>query len=115
MMQADKSDTFILSTGVSTSVREFIQMSFEAVGISIEFKGNGINEYAINALTGDVVVKINSKFYRPAEKHILLGSPSKAAKVLGWRAQTDVRKLCDMMINHYIDIHKDNRYNFITK
>ncbi|MBK2297095.1 GDP-mannose 4,6-dehydratase [Francisella philomiragia] len=107
MMQQDRSDTFILSTGILTSVREFIRISFEAVGIALEFRGEGVNEYAIDTATGNVVVEVNPKFYRPTEQHTLLGNPKKAEKLLGWRAKTDVRELAEMMVNNYIKEYQE--------
>lgn len=103
MMQADKPDVYILSTGVLTSVRDFIKMSFASVGLNLEFRGEGVHEHALDTVTGKVVVRVNPKFFRPDEKHKLLGNPKKAEKSLGWRAETSVKELAEMMVAKYVE------------
>nr|WP_314398117.1 GDP-mannose 4,6-dehydratase [uncultured Campylobacter sp.] len=97
MLQAPTSDTFVLATGVTTTVRDFVKLSFEALDIGIKFEGEGINEVGLND-KGDVIVKINPAFFRPAEVDLLIGDASKAKQKLGWSAKTDLKGLCDMMI-----------------
>jgi len=97
MLQAKDPDTFVLATGVTTTVRDFVKLSFEALDIGIEFEGEGINEVGLND-KGDVIVKINPAFFRPAEVDLLIGDASKAKQKLGWSAKTDLKGLCDMMI-----------------
>ena len=97
MLQAPTPDTFVLSTGVTTTVRDFVKLSFEALDIGIKFEGEGINEVGLND-KGDVIVKINPAFFRPAEVDLLIGDASKAKQKLGWSAKTDLKGLCDMMI-----------------
>ncbi|WP_298792204.1 GDP-mannose 4,6-dehydratase [uncultured Campylobacter sp.] len=97
MLQAPTPDTFVLATGVTTTVRDFVKLSFEALDIGIKFEGEGINEVGLND-KGDVIVKINSAFFRPAEVDLLIGDASKAKQKLGWSAKTDLKGLCDMMI-----------------
>ena len=97
MLQAPTPDTFVLATGVTTTVRDFVKLSFEALDIGIKFEGEGINEVGLND-TGDVIVKINPAFFRPAEVDLLIGDASKAKQKLGWSAKTDLKGLCDMMI-----------------
>ena len=97
MLQAPTPDTFVLATGVTTTVRDFVKLSFEALDIGIKFEGEGINEIGLND-KGDVIVKINPAFFRPAEVDLLIGDASKAKQKLGWSAKTDLTGLCDMMI-----------------
>ncbi len=97
MLQAKTPDTFVLATGVTTKVRDFVKLSFEALDIGIKFEGEGINEVGLND-KGDVIVKINPAFFRPAEVDLLIGDASKAKQKLGWSAKTDLKGLCDMMI-----------------
>ncbi|WP_299026820.1 GDP-mannose 4,6-dehydratase [uncultured Campylobacter sp.] len=97
MLQAPTPDTFVLATGVTTTVRDFVKLSFEALDVGIKFEGEGINEVGLND-KGDVIVKINPAFFRPAEVDLLIGDASKAKQKLGWSAKTDLKGLCDMMI-----------------
>lgn len=97
MLQAPAPDTFVLATGVTTTVRDFVKLSFEALDIGIKFEDEGINEVGLND-KGDVIVKINPAFFRPAEVDLLIGDASKAKQKLGWSAKTDLKGLCDMMI-----------------
>ena len=97
MLQAPAPDTFVLATGVTTTVRDFVKLSFDALDIGIKFEGEGINEVGLND-KGDVIVKINPAFFRPAEVDLLIGDASKAKQKLGWSAKTDLKELCDMMI-----------------
>ncbi len=98
MLQADKPDTFVLATNRTQSVRDFVKMAFKAVDIELEFQGNGEDEVAINKATKKVVVKVNSKFYRPAEVDLLIGNPQKAKDELGWEAKCALEELCAMMV-----------------
>lgn len=98
MLQADTADTFVLSTGVTVPVRDFVSMSFEAADIKIYFEGSGVNEVAKDKNTGKVVMKVNPDFYRPAEVDLLVGDPEKAFKTLGWKAKTNLSTLCCEMV-----------------
>lgn len=98
ILQADKPDTYVLGTNRTETVRDFVNMSFKAVGIKLEWSGMAESEVAKNAETGAVVVKINPKFYRPAEVELLIGNPAKAEKELGWTPKTTLEELCAMMV-----------------
>ena len=98
MLQADKADTFVLATNRTQTVRDFVTMAFKAVGIELEFKGEAEDEVAINKATGETVVKVNPKFYRPAEVDLLIGNPQKAKDTLGWEAKCTLEELCAMMV-----------------
>ncbi len=98
MLQADKPDTYVLSTNRTETVRDFVSMSCKAAEIDVEWKGAGENEVAIDAATGKEIVRVNPKFYRPAEVELLIGDPQKAKDDLGWEASTSLETLCAMMV-----------------
>lgn len=98
MLQADKPDTYVLATNRTETVRDFVSMAFKAVGIELEFSGKEDNEIATNKATGKVVVKVNPKFYRPAEVELLIGNPQKAKDELGWEPKCTLEELCAMMV-----------------
>ena len=99
MLQVDTPDTFVLATGRTETVRDFVRMAFKAVDIELDFIGSGKNESAVDVATGNTVLKINPKFYRPAEVELLIGNPDKAKQVLGWEPKTDLEQLCKMMVD----------------
>ena len=98
MLQAPKADTFVLASGITTTVRDFVKMSFEALDIALVFEGEGVNEVAKDKKTGKVVVKVNPEFFRPAEVDLLIGDASKAKEQLNWSAKTNLNELCTMMV-----------------
>ena len=98
MLQAPKADTFVLASGITTTVRDFVKMSFEALDIALAFEGEGVNEVARDKKTGKVVVKVNPEFFRPAEVDLLIGDASKAKDQLNWSAKTNLNELCAMMV-----------------
>ncbi len=98
MLQADTPDTFVLATNRTQTVRDFVKMAFKGADIELEFSGQGVNEVAKNKMTGKIVVKINPKFYRPAEVELLIGDPQKAKDELGWEPKTSLEELCAMMV-----------------
>lgn len=98
MLQAREPDTFVLATNRTETVRDFVRMAFKGAGINVEFKGEAENETAIDTATGKLVMRINPKFYRPAEVDLLIGNPAKAKAVLGWEAKTSLEQLCQMMV-----------------
>lgn len=98
MLQADEPDTFVLATNRTETVRDFVKMAFKGAGIQVEFCGNAENETAIDSVSGKTVMRINPKFYRPAEVDLLIGDASKAKNKLGWEAQTTLESLCQMMV-----------------
>ena len=98
MLQAPKADTFVLASGITTTVRDFVKMSFEALDIALVFEGEDVNEVARDKKTGKVVVKVNPEFFRPAEVDLLIGDASKAKEQLNWSAKTNLNELCAMMV-----------------
>jgi GDPmannose 4,6-dehydratase len=98
MLQASKADTFVLATNRTETVRDFVKLAFKAVDIDLEFTGSEENEIAIDKATGKTLVKVNPKFYRPAEVELLIGNPKKAKEVLGWEPKCTLEELCSMMV-----------------
>ena len=98
MLQADKPDTYVLATNRTETVRDFVTMAFKAAQIELEWSGSAENEIAKDKATGKVVVKVNPKYYRPAEVDLLIGNPEKAQKELGWQPKTTLEELCQMMV-----------------
>ena len=98
MLQADAPDTFVLATGRTESVRDFVEMSCKALDINICWHGTGCDEIGIDDETGATIIKINPDFFRPAEVELLIGNPEKAKKVLGWEPETTLEELCAMMV-----------------
>ncbi|NSL53766.1 GDP-mannose 4,6-dehydratase [Uliginosibacterium aquaticum] len=99
MLQADEPDTFVLATNRTETVRDFVTMAFKAVGIQINWSGKDETEQGTCAQTGKVLVRVNPKFYRPAEVELLIGNPAKAQEVLGWAPKTTLEELCRMMVD----------------
>jgi GDPmannose 4,6-dehydratase len=98
MLQVDEPDTYVLATNRTVSVRDFVKKAFQAADFEIEFSGKAENEKAIDVATGREVMRINPRFYRPAEVDLLIGDPAKAHEKLGWKPQTTLEQLCNMMV-----------------
>lgn len=98
MLQADKPDTYVLATNRTETVRDFVTMAFKAADIQLEWSGSEEQEVARDVVSGNVVVKVNPKFYRPAEVDLLIGNPEKAKQDLGWEPKTTLEELCAMMV-----------------
>jgi len=98
MLQADEPDTFVLATNRTETVRDFVRMAFKAVEIELEFSGSGEEEQAVDTASGKTVMRVDPRFYRPAEVDLLIGDPAKAGETLGWRPQTTLEELCKIMV-----------------
>lgn len=98
MLQADEPDVFVLATNRTETVRDFVTLAFKAAGIELQWKGSGEQEQAFDAATGKLVMRVNPKFYRPAEVELLIGNPQKAKDILGWEPKTTLEQLCQMMV-----------------
>lgn len=98
MLQADKPDTFVLATNRTETVRDFVSMAFKAAGFTLRFEGKDENEVGIDVATGKTLVRVNPKFYRPAEVDLLIGNPARAKEILGWEPKTTLEQLCQMMV-----------------
>jgi GDPmannose 4,6-dehydratase len=99
MLQVDQPDTFVLATNRTETVRDFVLMAFKGAGISVDFKGKAEAETAVDVATGKTVMRVNPKFYRPAEVELLIGNPAKAKAILGWEPTTTLEQLCQMMVD----------------
>ena len=118
MLQQEAADDFVIATGRQISVREFVAMAAKEVGIELEFSGEGVNEIgtvsaifgdSASALTvGDVIVRINSRYFRPSEVETLLGDASKAREKIGWVPQITVEEMCAEMVQYDLDKAKQH-------
>ena len=107
MLQADEPDSYVLATNRTETVRDFVSMAFKAVGVAVDFKGEAENEVGIDSATGKTVMRVNPKFYRPAEVELLIGNPEKAKQKLGWEPKTTLEQLCAMMVE--ADLRRNER------
>ena len=98
ILQADKPDTYVLATNRTQTVRDFVTMAFQAADVTLNWQGENEQETATNAATGELLVRINPKFYRPAEVELLIGDPKKAKDDLNWEPTATLEDLCTMMV-----------------
>jgi len=99
MLQQNTPEDFVIATGKTTTVREFVESAFLEAGIRIEWQGTGVEEKGIDQSTGRVIVKVDPNFFRPTEVDLLLGNPKKAKERLGWQPKTSFKELVKMMVN----------------
>jgi len=107
MLQADRPDTYVLATNRTESVRQFVVMAGKAAGFDIEFSGKGVDETGVDRRSGRTLVRVNPRFYRPAEVDLLIGDAQKARRELGWKPTTSLEQLCAMMVE--ADIRRNQR------
>lgn len=103
MMQQEKADDFVIATGETHSVREFVEKSFSYIGYDIAWEGKGVDEKGVNAKTGEVLVEIDPYYYRPTEVELLIGDPKKAKMQLGWEPKVTFEELVKIMMQADID------------
>ncbi|GFO46688.1 GDP-mannose-4,6-dehydratase [Plakobranchus ocellatus] len=108
MLQAEKPDDYVVATGETHSVREFVEESFKVVGRTIVWEGEGANEVGKDQASGDILVRINPKFYRPTEVDLLLGDPTKAHNELKWEKKYDFPSLVKEMVEADLELMKKN-------
>ena len=123
MLQQESPEDFVIATGKQISVREFVRMSASEAGIELEFSGEGIDETATvtnvtgdNATgvrVGDVIVRVDPRYFRPAEVETLLGDPTKAKVKLGWIPEITVEEMCAEMVQH--DLGKAKQHAILKK
>ncbi|WP_435234239.1 GDP-mannose 4,6-dehydratase [Psychromonas sp. PT13] len=123
MLQQDVADDFVIATGKQISVREFVRMSAQNVGIELEFSGEGVEEVAtVTKITGDnaqsvsvgdVIVRVDPRYFRPAEVETLLGDPTKAKEKLGWVPQITVEEMCAEMVEY--DLSKAKQHALLKE
>jgi len=112
IVQHKKPDDFVLATGETHAVREFVELSFAEVGRKIKWKGKGVDEVGIDARTGKVLVEIDPRYFRPTEVDLLLGDPRKARKVLGWKHKTSFRAMVKEMVTSDFNVVKEEARRF---
>lgn len=106
ILQADKPSDYVLATGVTTSIRDFVTMAFRELNIDIEWRGTGVNEIGVNRANGKTIVAVDPMYFRPAEVDLLLGNPTKARTELGWKPQYDLKKLVAEMVASDLELAK---------
>jgi GDPmannose 4,6-dehydratase len=106
MLQQDQAKDYVAATGKTYTVREFVDMAFSEVGIEIQWKGHGAQEVGLNKSTGEAIVVVDPKYYRPAEVELLWGDATKAERELGWKARTSLKELVHIMVQY--DLHNDS-------
>ncbi|MBQ9214130.1 MAG: GDP-mannose 4,6-dehydratase, partial [Bacteroidales bacterium] len=125
ILQHSEPDDFVISTGVTTTVRDFVKIAFQETGVTLEFQGEGVNEIGVvsevsddekfrdikqNVKVGDVVVKVDPTYFRPTEVDLLIGDSTKARTILGWKPEYDLQKLAAEMVQSDLKIMKKDRY-----
>ena len=100
MLQQEAPDDYVIATNETRTVREFVEAAFRAVDIAVHWEGEGVDEVGRNADTGEIIVKVNKAFFRPAEVDVLLGNPAKAEQKLGWRREISFAELVERMVKH---------------
>lgn len=110
MLQQNEPDDYVMATGVTTTVRDFITMAFAEVGIEVTWTGTGVNEQGIDKKTGMVLVQIDPRYFRPAEVELLIGDPSKAVSRLGWKPKVQLPELVKMMMKNDMKLAQKDSY-----
>lgn len=98
MLQQDTPDDYVVATGVKRTVRDFVNYSFNSLGIEIDWQGEGVNEKGLNRSTGNVIIEVDPKYFRPTEVELLIGDPKKAKDKLGWIPEVTLQELVSMMV-----------------
>ena len=106
MLQQETPGDFVIATGKTYTVREFVEFAFNAIGVTISWSGVGLEEVGIDRSSGKVLVTVNASYYRPAEVELLWGDASRAAKKLGWKPKISVQQLAEMMVRYDLDHDK---------
>ena len=106
MLQQEKPDDYVVATGETRTVREFVSAAFAALGVTLRFEGEGVNEVGIDCATGKTLVRVDPQFFRPAEVELLLGCPEKAERELGWRREIGFEELVSRMAKNDYELVK---------
>ena len=109
ILQQDHPDNYVLATGVTTSIRDFCKMTFEELGIDIEFVGEGVDEKGIDKATGKTLIEVDPRYFRPAEVELLLGDSTKARRELGWEPKYDLKALVKDMVASDLELAKKEK------
>lgn len=110
MLQQDKAEDYVLATGQTRTVRDFTTLAFEEAGIKVRWEGEGVDEKGINASTGQVLVEVDEKYFRPTEVELLIGDPTKAQKELGWKTSYGFEELVKEMVREDIKLFERDQY-----
>ena len=110
MLQQDPPDDYVLATGVTTTIRDFATMAFKEVDITVAWRGEGANEEGYCPETGNVLVKIDPRYFRPAEVDLLIGDATKAREILGWTATTTLEEMCREMVQADLTLFEREAY-----
>ena len=104
MLQQDKPDDYVIATNETRTVREFVEKAFACAGIEVKWEGTGVDEIGIDQTTGKTIVKVNPKFFRPAEVDLLIGNPQKAESALGWKREISFAELVERMVKNDLEL-----------
>lgn len=104
IVQQEQADDYVLATGETHSVRELIELAFLKVGRTIEWRGTGVDEVGIDARSGDILIRIDTRYFRPTEVDLLLGDPAKARRVLGWKHTVTFAEMVSEMVKSDLDV-----------
>lgn len=113
VLQQDKPDDFVLATGVTTTIRDFCSMTFSKLGIELDWQGEGVNEKGIDKATGNILIEVDSRYFRPTEVDLLLGDATKAREKLGWIPKYNLSALIEEMVEE--DLKEAKREKFLTE
>jgi len=113
VLQQDKPEDFVLATGVTTTIRDFCEMTFKELGIELEWQGEGIDEKGIDKATGEVIIEVDPRYFRPTEVDLLLGDATKAQQKLGWKPKYDLPMLVKEMVKE--DLKEAKKENFLRE
>lgn len=109
MLQQDKPDDYVIATNETRTVREFVEKAFACAGIEVKWEGTGVDEIGIDQTTGKTIVKVNPKFFRPAEVDLLIGNPQKAESALGWKREISFAELVERMVKNDLELVQKER------
>jgi GDPmannose 4,6-dehydratase len=110
MLQQEKADDYVLATGVTNTVRKFVDLAFGELGITIRWEGEGVNEKGINVATNEIIVEVDPKYFRPTEVELLIGNPAKAERELGWKHKYDLAALVKDMVQSDLKLFQRDQY-----
>ena len=109
MLQQEKPDDFVIATGRTTAVRDFVALAFKEIGIDIVWNGSGLDETGADAKTGKILVRVDPRYFRPTEVDLLLGDPSKAYRTLGWKPKVTLEELAHLMVASDLELARKNK------
>jgi GDPmannose 4,6-dehydratase len=110
MMQQEQADDFVLATGETHTVRRFCELAFQNLGITIEWKGSGVEEKGLDAASGKILIEVDPRYFRPTEVELLIGNPAKAKHILGWKHTCTLEQLVAEMVKADLDLFTRDQY-----